>query len=70
MALNYRDVCKSIIDVVESNNFNLIETVAQRALYVILENKRVKRAVVQVDKPHALRFSESVSVKLKGENKK
>lgn len=64
LALDYRDICKSVIEVVESNEFNLIESVANKVLDIALSNHRVNRAEVEVDKPHALRFAESVSVKL------
>ena len=64
MAVDYRSICKRIIGEVEDNRFNLIEAVANRILNIAMDNKRVKNAVVEVDKPHALRFAESVSVKL------
>lgn len=64
MALDYRAICKQIIDTVENNNYNLIETVAHKILTIARSNKRVKSAEVEVDKPHALRFADSVSVKL------
>jgi D-erythro-7,8-dihydroneopterin triphosphate epimerase len=64
MAIDYRSICKKIIEVVENNRFNLVEAVAQRVLDVVLANPRVYKAGVEVDKPHALRFAESVSVKL------
>jgi len=31
---------------------------------LIMKDERVSRAKVEIDKPHALRFSESVSVEL------
>jgi D-erythro-7,8-dihydroneopterin triphosphate epimerase len=64
MALDYRSICKKIIDVVENKNYNLIESVAHNVLNIACVNKRVKSATVEIDKPHALRFAESVSVKL------
>ncbi len=69
MALDYRAICKKIIETIENRNFNLIESVANKVLELVLANKRVKQAEIEVDKPHALRFAESVSVKLSGQNK-
>ena len=69
MAIDYKAICKKIIEVVENNRFNLIEAVAQKVLDVVLANPRVYKAGVEVDKPHALRFADSVSVKLMQENR-
>lgn len=63
-ALNYRDVCKKIIALVESRPFNLLEKVAGEVADMILNIPRVKEVSVEVDKPHALRFAESVSFSL------
>ncbi len=49
-ALNYRTITKAIIAHVEGNRFALLERLTQ----------------VEVDKPHALRFAESVSITLAG----
>ena len=64
MALDYRAICKQIIETIENSSFNLIEAVANKVLDVAVSNSRVKKATVEIDKPHALRFAESVSVKL------
>jgi D-erythro-7,8-dihydroneopterin triphosphate epimerase len=60
--IDYKEVTKKIIAAVEQTRFLLIETLARFVLDLVMEEKRVKRAVVEIDKPHALRFSESVSV--------
>ena len=44
--------------------FNLLEVLTQKILDLIFENSKVKWAQVEVDKPHALRFAESVSITL------
>ena len=63
-ALDYRDICKNIIGIVEGRQFNLLEKVANDVADLILNMKRVKEVEVEVDKPHALRFSKSVSFRL------
>ncbi len=64
MALDYRAICKLIIETIESRSYNLIEKVAQDVLDIVQRNKRVKWVDVEVDKPNALRFAQSVSVRL------
>lgn len=63
-ALNYREVCKRVIVLVENNRYNLIEKVANDVADLILNIPRVQKLTVEVDKPHALRFSRSVSFAL------
>ena len=63
-ALNYRTITKAIISHVESNRFALLERLTQEVLDIVRDNEQVRYAEVEVDKPHALRFSESVSITL------
>ncbi len=65
--INYKALKKSIMRMVESSAFNLIETLAARILDICLEEARVRRATVTVDKPGALRFARSVAVELSRE---
>ncbi|PWD98752.1 dihydroneopterin aldolase [Marinilabilia rubra] len=60
-ALDYRDICKTIIALVESKSYNLLEKIANDITGLLLQYQRVQRVTVEVDKPHALRFSKSVS---------
>ncbi|WP_026473192.1 FolB domain-containing protein [Alkaliflexus imshenetskii] len=60
-ALNYRTICKDIIEMVEGKSFNLLEKIANEVANHVLNNERVKSVWVEVEKPHALRFAESVS---------
>ena len=60
--VNYKAVKRRIIDAVEGSHFYLLEKLADRVLKTVMEEKRVRRAVVEIDKPHALRFADSVSV--------
>ena len=63
-ALNYRSITKEIIQYVEENRFALLERLTQDVLDCVMRHNQVRYAEVEVDKPHALRFSESVSVTL------
>ncbi|PIE43484.1 MAG: dihydroneopterin triphosphate 2'-epimerase [Gammaproteobacteria bacterium] len=63
-ALNYRTITKQIIKKVESNRFLLLERMTQDVLDIILSYPAVQKAKVEIDKPHALRFADSVSVTL------
>lgn len=65
-ALNYRTITKAIIAHVEGNRFALLERLTQEILDLVMEHESVCYAEVEVDKPHALRFAESVSITLAG----
>ena len=65
---DYKAITKKIISYVQDNNFKLLETLTQNVLDLILNDKRVLRARVEVDKPHALRFAKSVSIEIEGIN--
>ncbi|HZH71044.1 MAG TPA: FolB domain-containing protein [Mariniphaga sp.] len=60
--VNYRTVTKKIIALVQENRYNLLEVLTHKILDLIFEEDSVKWAKVEVDKPHALRFAESVSI--------
>lgn len=62
--INYKSIKKSIVQMVEASEFNLIETMAARILDICLAEPRVRRATVTVDKPGALRFARSVAVEM------
>ncbi|SER53347.1 D-erythro-7,8-dihydroneopterin triphosphate epimerase [Nitrosomonas sp. Nm51] len=61
---NYKTVTKNIIALVQAHQFKMLEKLTQSILDEIMKNKNVRFARVEVDKPHALRFAESVSVEL------
>ena len=61
---NYKTITKSIISFVSASNFNLLEKLTSEVLQLIMEDERVLRDKVEIDKPRALRFSDSVSVEL------
>lgn len=63
-AVNYKTVTKDIIALVEDNQFLLLEKLTADVLDLVMSNRQVRFAEVQVDKPHALRFADSVSATL------
>jgi D-erythro-7,8-dihydroneopterin triphosphate epimerase len=63
-ALNYKVVTKKVIERVENGRFLLLEKLVADVLAVCSEHADVIRARVTIDKPHALRFADSVSLSL------
>ena len=63
-ALNYKTITKAIIRLVEDNRFSLLEKLTADILAIAAEHPWVTFAEAEVDKPHALRFSDSVSLAL------
>lgn len=68
-ALDYRSICKTIVDMVEEHRYNLLETVADKVVKYLMSIERIQKVEVTVDKPHALRFSRSVALSLSEERK-
>ena len=63
-ALNYRTITKEIIHHVDGNRFALLERMTHEVLMIVMAHGMVQWARVEIDKPHALRYAESVSVSL------
>lgn len=63
-ALNYRTITKQIIAHVDGNRFALLERLTHEVLSIVMEHQAVTWAWVEIDKPHALRYSDSVSISL------
>lgn len=63
-ALNYKTITKRIIKLVEDNRFFLLEKLTSDVLEIAAEHPWVTYAEAEVDKPHALRFADSVSLSL------
>lgn len=61
---NYKIITKNVIALVQERKFKMLENLTQTVLDEIMKNKKVRFARVEVDKPHALRFAESVSIEL------
>lgn len=62
--VDYTQIKKRIIETVEASSDCLIERLAQRVADLCLDDARVARVRVRIDKPGALRFARSVAVEL------
>ncbi|MCA9392802.1 MAG: dihydroneopterin aldolase [Candidatus Omnitrophica bacterium] len=62
--VDYKNITKKIIAEVEDSSYQLLEKLATRLLDIVAAHEGVKAATVRVDKPHALRFADSVSVEV------
>ncbi len=67
--LDYKKVVKTIIPFVENNRFELLEVMTRQVLDLVMSFEGVQWAQVEIDKPHAIRFAESVSVTLEASRK-
>lgn len=63
-AVNYRTITKRVIAMVENSQFYLVEKLAAEIAAICLEDSRVARAAIRVEKPGALRFARSVGVEI------
>jgi len=61
---DYKTITKKIIALVQDGKFKLLEVLTKNILDLIMADEKVKWARVEVDKPHALRFAESVSLEM------
>lgn len=60
--INYKSLTKRILTEVEGSEFYMLEKLASHVLNLVMEDPKVASAHVEVDKPGALRFADSVSV--------
>ena len=63
-ALNYKTITKRVISHVEEGQFLLLERLVADVLGICSDHPSVQSASVTIDKPHALRFADSVSLTL------
>lgn len=63
-AVNYRTITKQVIGLVETSRFLLVERLADEIARLCLDDSRVQRVQVTVEKPMALRFARSVGVSI------
>ena len=61
-ALDYKTITKQVIAHVEENRFLLLEKLVNDLVETVMGHQAARRVEVEVDKPHALRFSDSVSL--------
>lgn len=66
-ALNYKTITKQVIAQVEDQHFLLLEKMVHAILTTVMQHPVVKAATVEVDKSHALRFADSVSLTMSAE---
>ncbi len=62
--VDYRALKKQILVAAEQSRFRLIEALAQSIADICLSHDRVERAAVTIEKPGALRFARTVSVRI------
>jgi len=62
--VDYKAIKNRVIAFVEQSACALIEALAQRIADLCLEDDRVQRVTVTVDKPGALRFARSAAVEI------
>jgi len=63
-ALDYKVIAKRVIACVEHGHFLLLEKLVAEVLDICCEHPSVEHARVTCDKPHALRYADSVSITL------
>ena len=68
-ALDYKVISKAIISHVEEGRFLLLEKLVGDLVAICSRDLAVTRTLVTVDKPHALRFADSVSLTLESAKK-
>lgn len=66
-ALNYKTITKQVIRHVEQGHFLLLEKLVADVLKICSSHRDVVSSRVTIDKPHALRFADSVSLSLEYE---
>lgn len=62
--LNYRTITKAVIAYVEGSQHYLVEALATEIARICVVDFGADRVIVQVEKPGALRFAESVGVEI------
>jgi dihydroneopterin aldolase/D-erythro-7,8-dihydroneopterin triphosphate epimerase len=63
-SVDYKMVKKAVLSLVENSAFLLIEKLAEEIAKVCLEDSKVQKVNVTVDKPGALRYTRSVAVEI------
>lgn len=62
--VDYVTIKKNIIKMTETSSFYLIEKLADRIARICLEDRRVKKVRVHLEKPGALRFARTVGIEI------
>lgn len=61
-AVDYERLKNRILEMVENSRFQLVETLAENIAGTCLDDSRIERVTVSVEKPGALTFAKSVGV--------
>ncbi len=64
LTVDYQAVQESVVELVESSSFGLIEALASSIASLLLNVEGVFACGVTVDKPNVLRYSKSVAVEI------
>ncbi len=67
--IDYRTISQRLTDYTENSQCQLLESLAGNLLKVIMEEPRIQRARIEVDKPKALHSSDSTSVEVSAARK-
>ncbi|MDH5681216.1 MAG: dihydroneopterin aldolase [Spirochaetota bacterium] len=60
--IDYDGITERITELVAGSEYNLLETLAQKMLDIVMEDYRVLKGRVEVDKPQAIPRADSVSL--------
>ena len=63
-SIDYKKLKRRIIDEVERSHFQLLESLTNRVLSMVMEDPKTQSASVRIEKPGALRFAKTVSVEM------
>lgn len=61
-SIDYDALCQRVTQFVSSNNFELIETVAELVASLIQDEFKVKQVTIKISKPNAIKNASNVSV--------
>lgn len=62
--IDYVTIKKNVLKMVEASSFNLVEALTQNIADICLEDERVEKVKVSIEKPGALRFAKSVGIEI------
>ena len=68
-SVDYKILNKKIISFIESSHFHTLEKLSSSVLNLVMEDKKILKAKVEVDKPHSLKHTDSVSAECEAEQK-
>ena len=60
--IDYDALCQHVTELVETSDFNLIESVGQHVLTAIQKTFQIKALTIRVSKPHAIHNAKNISI--------